>query len=136
GYTEELNSNHTPETIEYGISSVVFRSDRPFNRARLLTALRESVGLVRSKGYAWIDTDLRYVHSWQQAGPNLEITPASLWVHNQVTPGSEVVLIGVDFDADATLKAFEKAVLTDAEVSALLKHNAKLSEAADMDASA
>ena len=48
GYAEELANPHTPETEEYGISSVVFRADRPFNRERLLAALRASTGLVRS----------------------------------------------------------------------------------------
>ena len=120
GYADELANPHTPETEEYGISSVVFRSDRPFNRERLLKALRASTGLVRSKGYCWIDTDLRVAHAWQQAGPNLQIQPASLWASNGVTPGSEIVLIGVEFNAEETLRNFEDAVLSDAEVAALL----------------
>ena len=120
GYAEELANPHTPETEEYGISSVVFRADRPFNRERLLKALRDSTGLVRSKGYCWIDTDLRVAHAWQQAGPNLQIMPASLWAANGVTPGTELVLIGIDFDHESTLQAFHDAVLSDAEVAALV----------------
>lgn len=120
GYAEELANPHTPETEEYGISSVVFRADRPFNRERLLKALRDSTGLVRSKGYCWIDTDLRVAHAWQQAGPNLQIMPASLWAANGVTPGTELVLIGIDFDHESTLRAFRNAVLSDAEVADLV----------------
>lgn len=120
GYAEELANPHTPETEEYGISSVVFRADRPFNRERLIAALRASTGLVRSKGYCWIDTDLRVAHAWQQAGPNLQIMPASLWAANSVTPGTELVLIGVDFDHESTLQAFQDALLSDAEASALV----------------
>ena len=120
GYAEELANPHTPETEEYGISPVVFRADRPFNRERLLAALRASTGLVRSKGYCWIDTDLRVAHAWQQAGPNLQIMPASLWAANGVTPGAEIVLIGIDFDHEATLQAFRDALLSDAEVAALI----------------
>lgn len=120
GYAEELENPHTPETEEYGISSVTFRSDRPFNRDRLLGALHASTGLVRSKGYAWIDSDLQVAHAWQQAGPNLQIFPASLWAQNGTAPGTEIVLIGVDFNADATLAALADAVLSDAEVAALL----------------
>lgn len=120
GYAEELANPHTPETEEYGISSVVFRADRPFNRERLLAALRASTGLVRSKGYCWIDTDLRVAHAWQQAGPNLQIMPASFWAATGVTPGSEIVLIGIDFDHESTLQAFQDALLSDAEVAALI----------------
>lgn len=120
GYAEELANPHTPETEEYGISSVVFRADRPFNRERLIAALRASTGLVRSKGYCWIDTDLRVAHAWQQAGPNLQIMPASLWAANGVTPGTELVLIGIDFDHESTLQAFQGALLSDAEASALV----------------
>lgn len=120
GYAEELANPHTPETEEYGISSVVFRADRPFNRERLIAALRASTGLVRSKGYCWIDTDLRVAHAWQQAGPNLQIMPASLWAANGVTPGTELVLIGIDFDHESTLQAFQNALLSDAEASALV----------------
>lgn len=122
GYAEELANPHTPETEEYGISSVVFRADRPFNRERLLAALRASTGLVRSKGYCWIDTDLRVAHRLlgSKRPWNPQIMPASLWAANGVTPGAEIVLIGIDFDHEATLQAFRDALLSDAEVAALI----------------
>ena len=117
-FAEELATPHDPETEEYGISSVVFRTERPFNKDRLLTALRGSRGLVRSKGYCWLDTRLNLVFSWQQAGPNLCIEPVGTW--GTATPRSEVVLIGIDLDAPALLRSFEQAVVTDAEAAALL----------------
>ena len=117
-FDEELATPHDPETEEYGISSVVFRTERPFNKDRLLTALRGSRGLVRSKGYCWLDTRLNLVFSWQQAGPNLCIEPVGTW--GTATPRSEVVLIGIDLDAPALLRSFEQAVVTDAEAAALL----------------
>lgn len=46
--------------------------------------------------------------------------PASLWAANGVTPGAEIVLIGIDFDHEATLQAFRDALLSDAEVAALI----------------
>lgn len=120
GFFAEMETPHTPETEEFGISSVVFRADRPFNKDRLLKALRATRGLVRSKGFCWLDNDLTVVHAWQQAGPNLEIRPAALWAQLEQQPGSEIVLIGVGFNASATLELFKSAVLTDEEVAELL----------------
>ncbi|WP_295624569.1 GTP-binding protein [uncultured Corynebacterium sp.] len=120
GYAEEIANPHTPETEEYGISSVVFRGDRPFDRDRLVAALRSTTGLVRSKGHCWLADRLEVAHVWSQAGPNLSIRPAVMWTQTDVAPSNEVVLIGVDFDADAALAAFRAAQLTDEETSALL----------------
>ncbi|NLG56278.1 MAG: GTP-binding protein [Rhodococcus sp.] len=120
GFVEEIENPHTPETEEYGISSVVFRGDRPFNRDRLLAALRSTTGLIRSKGYCWIADEIHLAHMWSQAGPNLVIQPAARWADIETTPGNEIVLIGVKFDAPAALKAFADAMLTDAETLALV----------------
>lgn len=120
GYAEELANPHTPETEEYGISSVVFRGNRPFNRDRLVKALRATKGLVRSKGHCWIADRIEVAQVWSQAGPNLKIQPAVMWAQTDITPSNEVVLIGINFDKEATLKAFEDAMLTDEEVRALL----------------
>lgn len=120
GYAEELANPHTPETEEYGISSVVFRGNRPFDRERLIKALRGTKGLVRSKGHCWISDRLEVAHVWSQAGPNLKITPAVMWAQTDVPPSNEVVLIGVKFNPEATLQAFEDAMLTDEEVRELL----------------
>ncbi|QDQ20260.1 GTP-binding protein [Corynebacterium glutamicum] len=120
GYTEELENPHTPETEEYGISSVVFRSDRPFNKDRLLQVLRSTTGLVRSKGYCWIADHLNIVQVWHQAGPNLSIRPAAYWANSEITPGTELVLIGIHIDVPTLLALLQGATLTDAEVAALV----------------
>ena len=121
GYMDELANPHTPETEEYGISSIIFRGARPLDRTRLIQALRATKGLVRSKGYCWIADSLEHVQVWHQAGPDLRIQPATLWKGSGMTPGNEVVLIGVGFDAEAALKRFEAAMLTDEEAAALVK---------------
>ena len=120
GYAEELANPHTPETEEYGISSVTFRGDRPFDRDRLVATLRATRGLVRSKGHCWIADRLEIAQVWSQAGPNLSIQPAVEWARTDIAPSNEVVLIGVHFDADAALAAFEAAMLSDEETMALL----------------
>ncbi|MDH2455238.1 GTP-binding protein [Corynebacterium bovis] len=120
GFTDEIENPHDPETEEYGISSVVFRGDRPFDRGRLLEALRATPGLVRSKGYCWISDRLDAVQVWHQAGPDLTIQPAGQWAAAGLTPGNEVVLIGVGFDRAAAVTRFTDAMLTDAEAAALV----------------
>jgi G3E family GTPase len=121
GYTEELANPHTPETEEYGISSVVFRGERPFDRGRLLETLRSTTGLVRSKGYCWIADRLEYAQVWHQAGPDLSIRPAASWRGAGLEPGNEVVLIGVQLDGAALLRKLEAAMLSDAEVFGLVQ---------------
>lgn len=120
GYLDELENPHTPETEEYGISSVVFRGDRPFDRGRLIEALRSTTGLVRSKGYCWIADRPELAQVWHQAGPDLRIQPAGGWRRVGLTPSSEAVLIGVNFDADRAVQRFRKAMLSDAEVKDML----------------
>lgn len=109
GYLEELANPHTPETEEYGISSVTFRSSRPFNKEKLLEVLRSTVGLVRSKGYCWIDELPSVAQVWHQAGPDLSIRPAMYWRDTDLTPGTEVVLIGIRFDGAELLRRLEAA---------------------------
>lgn len=111
GYTEELANPHTPETEEYGISSVLFRGARPLHRGRLLEALRSTRGLVRSKGYCWIADRLEYAQVWHQAGPDLSIRPASTWQATGLEPGNEIVLIGVKMDGPTLLAKLDDAMI-------------------------
>lgn len=120
GYADELANPHTPETEEYGISSVVFRGERPFDRKRLIDALRSTKGMVRSKGYCWIADRVELAQVWHQSGPDLRIQPAARWVDAGMQPGNEIVLIGVNFDTEAALAKFEAAQLSDAEAAELL----------------
>lgn len=121
GYAEELADPHTPETEEYGITSVVFRGTRPLDRGRLLEALRSTTGLVRSKGYCWIADRLEYAQVWHQAGPDLSIRPAAVWQSADLTPGNEVVLIGVKFDGAALLEKLDAAMVSDDEAFDLVR---------------
>jgi G3E family GTPase len=69
GWQKELEGKHTPETEEYGITSFVWRADRPFHPKRLQDALEADwPGVVRSKGFFWAATRPAEVIGWSQAG--------------------------------------------------------------------
>jgi G3E family GTPase len=118
GWAEEIADGHTPETEEYGITSMTFRSERPFHPERLSLALEELRGVLRSKGFCWIATRPAVAAIWSQAGPNLVFEPAQYWSTADTAPGQEVVLIGVRLDKAAVQALLESALLTDAEYAA------------------
>ncbi|WP_079670674.1 GTP-binding protein, partial [Mycobacteroides abscessus] len=117
GWDEEIADGHTPETEEYGISSMTFRSDRPFHPQRLNTALENMQGLLRSKGFCWIASRDDIAAIWSQAGPNLTIEPAQFWRSTEIAPGQEIVFIGVRLDRPRVQHLLESAVLTDDELA-------------------
>ena len=81
-WLKELNSQHIPETEEYGISSFVFRAKRPFHPERLLDYLNTPAwdGVLRSKGYMWLATRNQYGCMWSQAGTSCKLEPAGKWL--------------------------------------------------------
>ncbi|OBC04511.1 cobalamin biosynthesis protein CobW [Mycobacterium sp. 852013-50091_SCH5140682] len=117
GWDEEIASGHTPETEEYGIGSMTFRADRPFHPHRLAAALDQITGLLRSKGFCWIASRPSIAAIWSQAGPNLVIEPAQFWSRTEVTPGQEIVFIGVRIDRDGLEALLRDALLTDDELA-------------------
>lgn len=117
GWDEEIADGHTPETEEYGIGSMTFRADRPFHPHRLAEALDRLRGVVRSKGFCWIASRPDVAAIWSQAGPNLVIEPAQFWTTTELTPGQEIVLIGIRLDRHAVDAVLRSALLTDSEVA-------------------
>jgi G3E family GTPase len=85
GWLEVPRGQEEPETLEYGISSFVFRSRRPFHPKRLSEAIdagfQEGLlqGVLRSKGIMWIASRDIWAYDWSQAGCSVRMNPAGYW---------------------------------------------------------
>lgn len=74
GWIKELNEEHIPETDEYGITSFVYRRNRPFHAERWMAWLEEwPVEVVRAKGFFWLSTRNDMTGMISQADPSLMI---------------------------------------------------------------
>lgn len=82
GWIKELNTDHhTPETEEFGISSFVYRRNRPFHPERLMTWLENwPVDIVRAKGFFWLASRNDMAGLLSQAGTSIMIQGAGEWV--------------------------------------------------------
>ncbi len=140
GWLRELRGSHVPETLEYGISSFVYRAQRPFHPQRLDALLsREWHGVLRSKGFMWIASRHRVLIEWSQAGGVCHLRPAGTWWADigearwpddpetiefiKARWGSvwgdrrqEIVIIGIEMDRDALSIALDSCLLTDDEM--------------------
>ncbi|WP_067546977.1 GTP-binding protein [Nocardia crassostreae] len=118
GWDEELAGGHTPETEEYGISSLTFTADRPFHPQRLDSALAQLHRLLRSKGFFWLASRPDLCAIWSQAGPNLTFEAGAHWSALDMPRGQEIVFIGVKPDRPHVQDLLNSALLTDAELAA------------------
>lgn len=141
GWAKELLGEHVPETEEYGISSFVYRAQRPFHAERLWEVIRSDVldGVLRSKGYFWLANRQASAMLWSQAGLHIDVSTAGRWwaavpreqwpddpgfrgflaEHWQEPYGDcrqELVFIGIDQDQASITHALDQSLLTDAEL--------------------
>ena len=82
GWAEELEKgHHTPETEEYGISSFVYRSKKPFDPDKFWTYIQEKFppNVIRSKGLFWMVSRPDQALIWGQAGGSLKADNAGVW---------------------------------------------------------
>jgi len=82
GWQKELEGGeHTPETEEYGISSFVFRNQKPFHPERLWTYLNEHYpsGVIRAKGLFWLASRRDEAINFSQAGGSSRLERAGVW---------------------------------------------------------
>ncbi len=142
GWAQELEGNHTPETLEYGIGSFVYRARKPFHPGRLIDAAHAGLigRVLRSKGYVWLASRPQYCGMWSSAGKSFTLERAGYWfasvpkeqwpddpdTHAWVmerwddTVGDcrqEIVFIGIDIDRDWITQRLDACLLTDAEVA-------------------
>ena len=143
---EAREHEHTPKTLEYGISSFVFRTKRPFPPERLHAALSSRplpgalAGLLRLKGFVWLATRPNQQFQAALAGTQFEIShgapwwaiiPRHLWPDGldeafQASDGNwdaehgdrrtELVCIGRDLDHAAGRAQLEACLLTKKEM--------------------
>jgi len=146
GWIEELNKGeHTPETEEYGISSFVYRSRKPFDPERFFTYIqsRFPAAIIRSKGLFWLASRPDQALIWSQAGGSLRADSAGVWwssmpyhkrmqfiafLENQqiIEAGwdktfgdrkNEIVLIGQDIDEELITAELDACLATDEELA-------------------
>lgn len=81
-WIDELKKNkHTPETEEYGISSFVYKTKKPFDPKRFWKYLQENFNgnIIRSKGLFWLASRPNQALIWSQAGGSLRSESAGVW---------------------------------------------------------
>ena len=81
GWIRELEGIHTPETEEYGISSFVYRNEKPFHPDRFwkFISLDFPQTIIRSKGLFWIASRQAQAINWSQAGGSMKAEGAGVW---------------------------------------------------------
>lgn len=97
GWMRELMQDHRPETEEYGIKSMVFRSNVPFHPQRLhdlldgfgdIDLLRDDPAfdaefpmrnVIRSKGRVWVANYSGFVMMWHSVGCCFSLVPHEAW---------------------------------------------------------
>ncbi|GGB66795.1 putative metal chaperone YciC [Flavobacterium suaedae] len=82
GWQKELQAeNHTPETEEYGISSFVFRNQKPFHPERFWNYLNSQYpdGIIRAKGLFWLASRPNEALTFSQAGGSFRMERGGVW---------------------------------------------------------
>lgn len=104
GWVQELQTPHVPESEEFGISSFVFRANRPFHPQRLFdlinkfvnvedaTQLRKGAikGVIRSKGILWVANCCAYRLNWHSAGSQIQVMKGSPWTSALIEAGYDI----------------------------------------------
>ncbi|MCP9943904.1 GTP-binding protein [Streptomyces somaliensis] len=107
-------------TEEYGISSTVFRSDRPFHPGRLWTFVTEGLDsgafgrVLRSKGFFLLAGRTNVTGLWSQAGSVARFEPSGAREAHDAQ-GQELVFIGIGLRAEALRAALADCLVVEGE---------------------
>jgi len=144
GWLKELENEHVPETEEYGLSSFVFNSKKPFHPDRFLNYINQSFpqNIIRSKGLFWLASRSNQALLWSSAGGSCKADNAGVWwasmpfqerinyaTFNENKEGIEsdwdiifgdrkieLVFIGQHLDKEGMIVQLNKCLLTDEEI--------------------
>lgn len=119
--------DHHHETEDYGISSFVYRADRPFHPERLSDFVQSDLfdNILRSKGYVWLASRPEDMVLWSQVGDLLTLEWLDDWGDNDEQqlividnePRQELVFIGLHMEADPIIRVLDTCLLTDEEMA-------------------
>ena len=152
GWQKELEGGtHIPETEEYGISSFVFRNQKPFHPERFWKYINEEYPntIIRAKGLFWLASRPDDAINFSQAGGSSRMERAGVWwasmtfnertnyqafVDNKEYIESkwskqwgdrinELVFIGQDVEKEKMIIDLEKCLLQDDEHDLLEEKN-------------
>lgn len=143
-WIDELKNDHIPETEEYGISSFVFKSSKPFHPERFWSYLNQNypANIIRAKGLFWLASRPNEAINFSQAGGSLRVQQAGVWwasmsyndriqhpaylqhkdyIESKWTDdfqdrANELVIIGQDLDQSLVEAELNTCLLTDEEV--------------------
>lgn len=80
GWMKELRGEHTPESEAYGITSFVYRAQRPFHPQRFFQLISKGLpGIIRSKGFFWLATRCDWVGELSTVGGATHHQAAGFW---------------------------------------------------------
>ncbi|MCP4885948.1 MAG: GTP-binding protein [Planctomycetaceae bacterium] len=141
GWQLTLRGDGESEVDEYGVTSFVYRSRRPFHPQRFFDCLNQDWnGVLRSKGFFWLASRLDKIGVWSQAGrvarldfggfwwaavpksnwPEIESIRAEIkkrWNDDVGDCRQELVFIGIGIDETEIDNSLQECLLTDEEMS-------------------